>query len=397
MIETRYIQTDTELYQAAELASAAFGSRNPDVESLKAHPLYRPEVMRVRVMDGRVVAHLRIVDRTLRVGLAEWRMGGISAVCTSPEFRKQGHASALLEDAIQWMTSQGFDMTLLTGIPDFYDRFGYAVCWPTSFMSIPIERAAALDQLVAVAPAGPDDIPDLSSLYEQSWGKRTVSLTRDEPYWRWLCERGGGVWIARNARGTACGYIGGLNDREASVAELVADHPDAARSLLAFSAHRLQSAGRERMRVLIARGDPVVGWLRRVVPVQLIEETLPAGGWMARFISLESAMQKMQEEFSVRLLRSTLRDWRGRINFETDLGTVALSWRYGHVTVSSAMPRGGFTCRLPQDRLMQLVLGFRTPSDVAMDVDVQIPEEAIPLLDVLFPPDVGAIAGLDWF
>jgi len=118
---------------------------------------------------------------------------------------------------------------------------------------------------------------------------------------------------------------------------------------------------------------------------------------MARFVNLISAMRKLQDELSARFLRSQMQDWRGRVNLVTDLGTVGLFCRYGRVVVKEVEPTAGMTCRIPQDRLMQLILGFRTIYDVAEDPDVSVPEVARPLLHTLFPPTASYIAGLDRF
>ena len=44
--------------------------------------------------DGRIVAHLRIWDRALRVRGAELLAAGIGSLCTHPDYRGRGYAKA---------------------------------------------------------------------------------------------------------------------------------------------------------------------------------------------------------------------------------------------------------------------------------------------------------------
>jgi predicted acetyltransferase len=402
MFETRAIASEAELRQAVHLAAKTFRHPGFDMDTsqivawLRAYPTFRPELVRVRVADGRVISQLWIVDRIMRVGLAEWRMGGIAAVSTAPEARSQGHATALMQDALELMRRKGFDITVLHGIDHFYHRFGYAVVWPNSRLQIPLGEARELMSRYTTRPASPEDALAFARLYEQAWEHRPGALVRSESYWRWLFQVQRSWWVATDHRRMVCGYAAISDQRPGEVTELVAADAEAAFALIGQVARQV-SENLGLLQIFTSRDDPLVSWLRRVCHVTFIEETAPQGGWMARFIDLYSAFSKLSEELNARFLRSALRDWRGRVNLETELGTIALACRYGRLLVVELPPTGGFTCRIPQDRLMQLVMGFRSPSDVAKDPDVSISDAAMPFLEVLFQPTAAGMAGLDWF
>lgn len=402
MFETRAIASEAELHQAVRLAAETFRHSNFSLDAgqiiawLRAHPAFRPELVRVRVANGRVLSQLWIVDRIMRVGLAEWRMGGIAALCTAPEARSQGHATALMNDALEFMRHNGFDVTALHGADHFYQRFGYTVVWPFSRLRVPRQEARALSGSRTLRPVSLGDIPALAHLYEQAWERRPGALIRPEPYWRWLLQMQRTWWVATDPRHRVRGYAVVSDRQPHEVVELVAADAETAFALIGHVANQA-SEDISSLQILAIRDDPLVSWLRRVCHVTLIEETAPEGGWMARFIDLYSAFGKLNEELNARFLRSALRDWRGRVNLETELGTIALACRYGRLIVVNAPPIGGVTCRIPQDRLMQLVMGFRSSHDVAEDPDVSIPDVALPLLEVLFQPVAAGMAGLDWF
>lgn len=402
-IETRAVRSDQELATATYVHLRAFGS-DPTADNVarraiytQSYPGYALDHLRVRVVDGEMVSSLRIVDRTLRVGIAEWRLAGVADVSTVPEARQQGHARALLEDALAWMHRQRFDVTALHGIPDFYDRLGYAVIWPDTYFAIPLDQALALTSDHTIRDATPADIPALSALYEAVWEMRPGSLARDEAYWRWLLDHRAPLWAACAPSGEVTGYAGSHEWEPGYIFEMVAAHAAAARALARHAAAYARDAGASQLRVISPRDDPVVGWLRRACTLTVSEHTEPAGGWMARFIDLPTAITKLTEELNARLLRSALGDWRGRITLETNLGVVALACRYGRVSIISDPPAGGVTCRIPQDRLLQLVLGYRSCAEIASDPDVTIPEAAEAMLQSLFPPQTPYMAGLDWF
>ena len=83
-------------------------------------------------MDGEVASWLWVLDLPTRLLGQTVRMGGIGGVNTKESHRMKGYARRLLSDTVSYMTEQGYDVTMLFGIPDFYDKFGYIpACRPT--------------------------------------------------------------------------------------------------------------------------------------------------------------------------------------------------------------------------------------------------------------------------
>ena len=63
-------------------------------------------------------AHIRWDDAALKIG-------GIGGVSTHPESRGKGYARALLEDSINVMKDEDFDVSILWGIRELYRKFGW--------------------------------------------------------------------------------------------------------------------------------------------------------------------------------------------------------------------------------------------------------------------------------
>ncbi|GAH73251.1 unnamed protein product, partial [marine sediment metagenome] len=128
-----------------------------------------------RRLHGEPIARAIIADRQMRIGCAHVRMGGIGGVWTKPEHRKQGHMRAVMDRAVEFMREEGFDLSLLFGITDFYPRWGYATMIPDQRLTIATENAlrAASDLKVRAYRRG--EMPKLDRIYNSLNALRTCS------------------------------------------------------------------------------------------------------------------------------------------------------------------------------------------------------------------------------
>jgi predicted acetyltransferase len=90
-------------------------------------PTYRPEHSWVIEEDGRLIAHLRVFDRKVRVGGTELRVAAIGNVITTPDQRGRGLAGRLLGAMLQELPTDGFPYSLLRAYQSvLYERYGWA-------------------------------------------------------------------------------------------------------------------------------------------------------------------------------------------------------------------------------------------------------------------------------
>ena len=283
-VATHAVRSDEEMAEAARVYITAFGD-NPTAEKIartttarRTYPGYHPALLRVRTDGDRVVSTLRIVERVLRVGIGEWRLAGVADVATDPGAGRQGHASAVVHDALDFMRQEKFDVTLLHGISDFYDRFGYAVTWPDCYLSIPLKVARALTGEGSIRPVTLDDISALNALYDAAWESRMGALARGEDYWRWVLAQERTLWAVTDVKGAVRGYVGLSSWRPNMIVELAAADAQAASALVRHAAQQMDEEEAPAIRIATVRDDPVVGWLRRLCPTTWTETTTPAGG-----------------------------------------------------------------------------------------------------------------------
>lgn len=396
LMRIRNIRDHAERAQVARWTAAAFWPPYHFwTEGLLHEPGYRPERQRVVEVDGEPVSHLRIVDREMRIGLATLRMGGIGAVVTAPEHRGRGYARALMQDTVDYLTAQGFDLTCLSGIPDFYHRFGYATVMPYRLMRVRVPDALALSSPLIVRLLVPADGPSLAPLYDRCWRGRVGALIRDEATWRWQLNVTQQVDVAVDASNRVRGYA--VHGRKADwVSEAAAADADAVAALLRHLAQRAQAAGKESFSINLPTDAPFVRLARTLCSVEVVEHTRPGAGWQARLLDIASAFAKLEPELSARLARSTQAGWRGHLRLETEIGGVTLRVDRTGVRVDRRS-EAQVICRLPQTRLTQLLFGYITVAEAAAAPDSDIPYTASPIMAALFPPVVAYIAGLDWF
>jgi hypothetical protein len=339
----------------------------------------------------------------MQAGLATLRMGGVGGVITSPQHRKQGCARALMEDTVNHLSAQGFDLSCLCGIPYFYHRFGYATVMPYRYLRVQVSDALALSSPLTVRPLVVSDAQALAPLYDRCWRGRVGALARDEAVWRWHLELVRHGIVTGGGNGRVRGYAI-YQEPGDWVIEAAAADADAVAALLLHLARCAQETGRESFKINLPADTFFVRAARGLCAVKIVEETRPDAGWQARLLNLASAFKKLEPELSARLARSAQVGWKGCLQLETDIGGVALQVDRTGVRVSpSAKEREDgqsntqAICYLPQARLTQLLFGYITVAEAAAAPGSQVPYAALPILAALFPPVVAHIAGMDWF
>ena len=400
-MQIRSIEPTKDLDQVADLGARTFnGNRYEEAvrwwrDGLSADPTYRPANQRILEVDGKIIGHALIIDRTVRVGVARLRMGGLGSIFVAPEYRHQGYARTLLQDCINHMARQHYDISLLNGIPNFYQRFGFATVWPFYTTTVQAADATALTPVSQVRDWQEHDLPALMALYEATWLERPGSMVRNEAYWRWQLESNRIRRVVVDEEDHILGYY--LAQVPTDVAEVVASDRQTTQTLLYDMGCAAMDAGAKAFGIRLPPDDPFSRWARELLPIEIRQHSQPQGGWMGRFINVQRTFAKLTEELGVRLLRSPYRDWRGRVRIITDIGTAILGCRFSQTVLLDDGSTSGLSCRLSQAKLAQLLFGYRSVFEIVEDDDVHIARDAIPLIGALFPQKVSMLSGLDWF
>lgn len=135
--------------------------------------------------DGRAVSRCWIVSQRIRIGCAAVRMDGIGGVGTDGDHRGRGFARRVLEAALRRMNQGDAGLTMLYGIPDFYERFGYATAGPEYAISVDVDARERLPSGWSCRPAVLDDMPSLMRVYEAATALSVGVAVRTERSYAW--------------------------------------------------------------------------------------------------------------------------------------------------------------------------------------------------------------------
>ena len=235
----------SELEQVVELCCLAF---NPDGHErywqyVKGDSSYRLPQTRVVVVNDKVISTLRVWERRMRVGTSLVTMGGIGGVCTHPNYRGVGYASALMRDTIDYLRTTGCDLGVLFSIiPEaFYRRLGWTTL-PLHGFNVSCNSATRATDSTEwqITDFNPEtDLDAVAALYDQTNAQQSGTITRTRAYWDMAPSRIRGVLptVIAHRNGHIKGYLNyEIDGKQAEVREVgyISDHPTV---LDAFASH----------------------------------------------------------------------------------------------------------------------------------------------------------------
>jgi len=358
-------------------------------------------------IDGeeKSVCHLWVIDFTMRVGTTMVRMAGIGGVHTECAHRMKGYMRHLYEDTVHYMTAEGYDISMLFGIENFYTKFGYAAGLAGFECKVKTRDAEVAGEIAAgtyiTRPIGEADMPAVLDLYNANNAMRVCSVVRkpeDFPKFK------KGTWYGappdtqlwEDANGKLLAYaVWDHYDKAVKVAEVEA-HDDAfLPTLLSFFAAQAVDKRCEDVQLFIPPDHPFAEYVQRFGVEWKV--TYPRyGSGMLRLLNQQPFFEKIAPELERRLALSRSAGYTGALTFQTDLGTVALVINRGSIAVAGKAS-DGLRVELSQDKLTQLVIGYRSARDVLNDSQVKATGDVLPLLKFLFPKGTPYIWVADHF
>jgi len=178
----------SELEEIAELQHIVFRPNEPEspvryLAYAKEDPTYTLNHSRVIEVDGRLVAHLRVWDRTLMVNGVQLSAAGIGSLCVHPNYRSRGYAQALMADSERYFFEAGYDFGLLftiIGTP-FYEALDWIpIPLPTfSFEAMNVMCDGALVRELEIGR----DLDDVMGVHHADGMSHSGSVVRNRAYW----------------------------------------------------------------------------------------------------------------------------------------------------------------------------------------------------------------------
>jgi predicted acetyltransferase len=302
----------------------------------------------------------------------------------------KGYMRVLFEDTVRYMVDESYDCSMLFGIPNFYPKFGYAVCLPFAKVTIQTRDAelAKVDaKSCTTRPIAPGDLPAIVDLYNQRNADRTCTLVRSAEYFKGFNR--GTHWnqpaeaiILLDAQGAFAGYAAWDKSAQAvNVMEVESVDPSFYPALLHEFARQAIEKRCDHISLFMPPDHPFAEFMQRYGCEWTIQYMRHSDG-MIRLLNQDSLFEKIVLELQRRTAR--VRVAAGALTFETDLGATTINLHEGVVRVTPGT-QSDQVIKLPQDKLAQLVVGYRSASDLLTDPAIQACGDARPLLDTLFP------------
>jgi predicted N-acetyltransferase YhbS len=341
---------------------------------------------RVAEIDGRVVGYVRIFARTMLVRGVPVPAGGIGSVATHPSGRGDGIASALLRETIAAMRREDVALSFLfTGIPGFYERFGYRIVLQPSVGADAAEAAALpLPSLYSVRPLVEGDLARVLAIYRSATAATTAAIVRTRRSWRdavsWLGEAPGDGFVAER-NGVPVAYLRSrcrTYGHEIVEAEHLRNHDEAMVSLL-VSVGALGASHGERLVASVPDGHTLETAMRTLQSsTRTTDVRYPM---MMRVLSLESLLDAMLPHLGSRAAGHRGPSFRLGLHAPHGDGAVLdVSAR------SVGLRRGDADFELDEGATLDALMGQRRASglvrpkpdtDVARRIDALLPQAAL--------------------
>lgn len=353
-------------------------------------------------MDGeRIVSHIGSWRYLMRVGRARLVTGGIGAVLTHPDYRKRGVARRVFRSMLSAMREAGYQASMLFGIRDFYDRFGYVHAWPRTDLVVQTDELAAAELKFKLRQVSKTEVycgsGAIMRIYNRDNATRTGTAERpiytlseglhSEFRCHGLCDSAGrtrGYVLTRGGRGEMVVLeAGGLTG--CGVGQLVA----AIRTLARRGRHY-------RVRLLsFSYEHPLCQALRRGNCTVEMNHSR-SGGAMVAVLSLAGCLSAMRGELSDRICRSGLRGFKGRLSIGRGAQAVVLEIGGGKV----ALARG--QAKTPNrivagTEVARLIIGAESPQAMAAQGEIKFTGAAADLAEALFPKQWPSLYRIDGY
>ena len=365
-------------------------------------PNFQRGDLRIAEENGKIVSMMMLTRRQLRFGTAFVSGANVGPVATHPDRQGKGYCSAVMRNAVQYMKSQGLDMTILWGISWLYLHYGYSPAMlKTELVIKPTDDGPGKKELYEFRPFTEYDLEEMTRIYHSNTATRTCAEIRSPRMWDW--KPGGSdvkLEVLTDSKGQVIGYralgrdwggqpcaheVGVLNDKSCEVMFV---------SLLETAKEK----GLKEFRCVVHPDHPFSRFaFWRDGEIRILSG---GGAGMARVLNLASLLTNMTKELERRLRHSEFHEFTGTLNIASEEESAFLEISHGKVSVSSDSAKADHRLDIPLACLNPLITGYKGIRELAKNPSLKVKggKHALRLIEVLFPKGYpyGGIPPLFW-
>ncbi len=351
-------------------------------------PNFKKGDLRVVEIDGKIVSMMMLARRQLRIGTAILNGAIVGPVATDPGCQRKGHCSAVMRDAVRYMKAQGFDITILWGVPWLYPHYGYSPAMMKTEMAVKPSQGGSAENLPHEARSfGEADLEQITHIYHSNTATRTLAEIRSSEVWDW--KPGGpevNLDLITDRKGEVIGYFAfGTDWGRPCVHEIGVLNHEACGAIFNTIVERAKKQGLKEFYCIIHPDHPFARfafWHDGEIRVNR-----GGGAGMARVTDLASLLAKMEKELYRRLCHSELHDLSCTLKISSDEGFAFLNIEHGQVSSNTDGVKGDYQLDVPLACLNPLITGYRDIKELVHEPHVEVGggKHAIRLIEVLFP------------
>jgi len=390
-VEARAFQGNNDVADIVHVIATSFGAEGAEWNRKRLSKLKPVERKNLRCLavNGRIVSFLEIVPKRMYVGRALLRMAGIAGVCTDPEFRNKGYNRRLFADALDFMAREGYEISILYGIPGYYHRYGYREVMARHLVTAPAPDGQMARPKWKSASVSKSDMKEICALYNAQARFRDGNCVRKS-----MVPPENGLKITDD-KGRIAGYAAWReHDGAIEVREAAARDAAAGRELLTAIEHLAFARAADRLSVDLPPGYPLSEAMSggRCVYRKAYRRNR---GCMGRVISMAGLVKAMRPEWAHLVSRSEF----ARADFELRLkiGDDTLQISNAPSGLKATLGAAPAWSRTTPERFIQMVLGYRAAGALADESNVRFSKKDMRLIEVLFPERNAHILAPDRF
>jgi len=352
------------------------------------------------LLDGTAVSWLSVIDLEVKVGSVHLKMGGIGGVGTVEDHRMKGYSKRVLEHSVDYMTKNGYGISMLFGIPDYYSKWGYASTLPDYKFTVPLRDARRAHEGLRARPMTREDAHRVLDIYELTNKDRTGPVRRHRDTW-FKFRKGTDYRILadgtvfEDGSGKVVGYYASDRwPRVMRITEVGATETRFYENLLKHAATVADQKQATELEVFVPFDHDFANLCKRMGCTVKLDYHYNAMG-MGRIVCLRSTFEKLAPELSRRIEQAKFEIKAGGLTFNTEIGDVTVEPSRSGVILSERASQN--RVGISQSTLLQLILGYRTVADVLADQTTRVDGDVLGLLEAMFPSGHPYIWLSDWF
>jgi len=300
------------------------------------YPAYRSEHTRIATRKGEVLGALRLTTDTVRIGEARLKMGGLGWVATSPRHRKRGVGRRLIEDTMAYMRENGYHISMLFGIPNFYHRFGFVTSLTDYTILMDTTEALTFENPFKLHFAKPGEVPLIQRMHNANDATAVCSLIRTAAHMHNKWGRWSKWRLLKDDQGKAFTYLYAIAENDCLyVIEAGVSDIGVCAAIVRAAGTIAKSEDIDTIRFCAPPAHPLARFLTQFPSVHEARIERDGGGMMA-IVHIGETLESMIPEWENLLAKTAAQDLRTEFTLVIDRAAYRIRATRGAIDVAAS-------------------------------------------------------------